>query len=63
MRNGKTEIKLAKGAPAPIKTNNAGNAQHTRVEEEAKRDKKLAELSFISSIDLQLAYLLHFDHS
>ena len=51
MRNGKTEIKLAKGAPAPIKTNNAGNAQHTRVEEEAKRDKKLAELSFISFID------------
>ena len=51
MRKGKTEIKLAKEAPAPIKTNKAGSAQHTRVEEEAKRDKKLAELSFISSID------------
>ena len=51
IKKGNTVIKLAKDAPAPTTTNNAGNAQHTRVEEEAKRDKKLAELSFISSID------------
>ncbi len=40
-------IKLAKDAPAPIATNNAGKAQHIRVEEEANKDKKLAVLSFI----------------
>ena len=40
-------VKLAKDAPAPIDTNNAGKAQHIRVEEEANKDKKLAVLSFI----------------
>ena len=45
-RNGKSVIKLAKDAPAPIATNNAGKAQHIRVEEEANKDEKLAVLSF-----------------
>jgi hypothetical protein len=40
-------IKLAKDAPAPIATNNAGKAQHIKVEEEANKDKKLADLWFI----------------
>ena len=51
MRNGKTEIKLAKEAPAPITTNNEGSAQHIKVEEEANKDKKFADLSCITFID------------
>jgi hypothetical protein len=51
IRNGKTVMKLAKEAPAPITTNNEGSAQHIKVEEEANKDKKFADLSCITFID------------
>jgi hypothetical protein len=47
IRKGKTEIKLAKVAPAPRATNKAGSAQQTNVEEEANKEKKLADLSYM----------------
>ena len=40
-------IKLAKEAPAPTATNTAGKAQHINVDDEANKDKKLADLSFM----------------
>jgi len=40
-------MRFAKAAPAPNATNPAGKAQQTRAEEDAKREKKLAGLSFI----------------
>ena len=40
-------IKLAKVAPAPKATNKAGRAQQTSVDEEANKEKKLADLSYI----------------
>ena len=48
--------RLAKLAPAPSKTNTAGRAQHMRVDDDAKRLKKFAVLSFIfqTSSDLLL---------
>tara|TARA_B100001250_G_C19399572_1_gene614139 strand:+ start:149 stop:286 length:138 start_codon:yes stop_codon:yes gene_type:complete len=39
-------IKVAKLAPAPNATNSAGSAQHISVEEDAKSERKLADLSF-----------------
>lgn len=50
IKKGKTLKRLAKLAPAPIKTNAAGRAQHIRVDEDAKRLKKFAVLSFIVKI-------------
>ena len=47
IRNGNTVIRLANAAPAPKATNNAGNAQHINVDDDANKDKKLADLSFI----------------
>ena len=47
IKKGKTLKRLAKLAPAPSKTNIAGKAQHIRVDEDAKRLKKFAVLSFI----------------
>ena len=47
IRNGKIVIKLAKEAPAPTATNTAGKAQHINVDDEANKDKKLADLSFM----------------
>ena len=47
IKKGNTVIKLAKDAPAPTTTNNAGNAQHINVDDDANNDKKLADLSFI----------------
>ena len=47
IKNGKTVIKLAKEAPAPIAINNAGSAQHIKVDDEANKDKKFADLSCI----------------
>ncbi len=47
IKKGKTLNKLAKLAPAPSKINTAGRAQHIRVDEDAKRLKKFAVLSFI----------------
>ena len=52
IRNGKTVIKFAKEAPAPITTNNEGSAQHIKVDEEANSDKKFADLSCIVFRDL-----------
>ena len=46
-RKGKTVIKLAKVAPAPRATNKAGSAQQTNVDEEANKEKKLADLSYM----------------
>jgi len=40
-------IKLAKVAPAPRATNKAGSAQQTNVDEEANKEKKLADLSYM----------------
>jgi len=45
IRKGKMVIKLAKVAPAPKATNKAGRAQQTSVDEEANKEKKLADLS------------------
>ena len=45
IRKGNTVIKLAKVAPAPRATNKAGRAQQTKVDEEANKEKKLADLS------------------
>lgn len=47
IKKGKTLKKFAKLAPAPNKINSAGRAQHIRVDEDAKRLKKFAVLSFI----------------
>ena len=47
IKNGKTVIKLAKEAPAPIAINNEGSAQHIKVDDEANKDKKFADLSCI----------------
>jgi hypothetical protein len=47
IRKGKTVIILAKVAPAPRATNKAGSAQQTNVEEEANKEKKLADLSYM----------------
>ena len=51
IKKGNTVIKLAKDAPAPNTTNNAGNAQHIKVDDEANKDKKFADLSCIVFID------------
>jgi len=61
-RNGKTVIRFAKEAPAPITTNSEGNAQQIKVDEDANRDKKFADLSFIVIINLKLSCQLHFAH-
>ena len=47
IKKGNTVIKLAKDAPAPSTTNIAGNAQHIKVDDEANKDKKFADLSCI----------------
>ena len=47
IRNGKTVIKFAKEAPAPITTNRVGSPQHIKVDDDANRDKKFADLSCI----------------
>ena len=47
IKNGKTVIKLAKEAPAPITINSEGSAQHIKVDDEANKDKKFADLSCI----------------
>ena len=47
IRKGNTVIKLAKVAPAPKATNKAGRAQQTSVDEEANKEKKLADLSYM----------------
>ena len=47
IRKGNTVIKLAKVAPAPRASNKAGSAQQTNVDEEANKDKKLADLSYM----------------
>ena len=40
------ETKLANEAPAPKATKIEGNAQHIKVDDDAKREKKFAVLSF-----------------
>ena len=58
IKKGNTVIKLAKDAPAPSTTNIAGNAQHIKVDDEAKSEMKFVVLS---SIYLDLYnYNLHF---
>ena len=47
IRNGKTAIKFAKEAPAPITTKREGSPQHIKVDDDASRDKKFADLSCI----------------
>ena len=47
MRKGKTVIKLAKDAPAPIATNIAGKAQQIKVDDDANNDRKFVVLSSI----------------
>ena len=47
IKKGNTVIKLAKDAPAPSTTNIAGNAQHIRVDDEAKSEMKFVVLSSI----------------
>ena len=47
IRKGNRVIKLAKVAPAPKATNKAGRAQQTSVDEEANKEKKLADLSYM----------------
>jgi hypothetical protein len=62
IRKGKTVIKLAKVAPAPKATNKAGRAQQTNVEEEANKEKKLADLSYMIRVSV-LEVWLRFAHS
>jgi hypothetical protein len=52
IRKGKTVIKLAKVAPAPRATNKAGRAQQTSVDEEANKEKKLADLSYMIRVSV-----------
>lgn len=47
IKRGNTVIKLAKDAPAPSTTNIAGNAQHIKVDDEAKSEMKFVVLSSI----------------
>jgi hypothetical protein len=47
IKKGNTVIKLAKDAPAPNTTNIAGNAQHIKVDDEAKSEIKFVVLSSI----------------
>ena len=47
IKKGNTVIKLAKDAPAPNTTNIAGNAQHIKVDDEAKSEMKFVVLSSI----------------
>tara|TARA_E500000331_G_C17248459_1_gene710081 strand:- start:667 stop:897 length:231 start_codon:yes stop_codon:yes gene_type:complete len=47
IRNGKIVIKFAKEAPAPITINREGSPQHIKVDDDANRDKKFADLSCI----------------
>ena len=47
IKKGNTVIKLAKDAPAPSTTNIAGNAQHIKVDDEAKSEMKFVVLSSI----------------
>jgi hypothetical protein len=61
-RKGKTVIRFAKDAPAPITTNSDGSAQQIKVDEDANRDKKFADLSSIVFINPKRSYRLHFDH-
>ena len=61
-RKGKTVIRFAKDAPAPITINSDGSAQQIKVDEDANRDKKFADLSSIVFIDPKRSYQLHFDH-
>ena len=62
IKNGKTIIRLAKLAPAPNATNIAGSAQQISVDDDANKEKKLTDLSFIvlNTIYLELADRLHF---
>ena len=55
-RKGKTVIRFAKDAPAPITTNSDGSAQQIKVDEDANRDKKFADLSSIVFIDPKRSY-------
>lgn len=57
IRNGNTLSRLAKLAPAPKATNNAGSAQQISVEVEAKSEKMFAERSFIGAMKLDFYYL------
>ena len=61
-RKGKTVIRFAKDAPAPITTNSDGSAQQIKVDDDANRDKKFADLSSIVFINPKRSYQLHFDH-
>ena len=45
-KNGNRLIRVAKLAPAPIRIKAAGNAQQIRVDDEANKDRRLADLSF-----------------
>ena len=47
IKKGNTVIKLAKDAPAPSTTNIDGNAQHIKVDDEAKSEMKFVVLSSI----------------
>ena len=52
IRKGNTVIKLAKAVPAPKATNKAGRAQQTSVDEEANKEKKLADLSYMIRVSV-----------
>jgi len=53
IKKGKVLTRLAKLAPAPMATKIAGRAQHTRVEDEANNEKKLAVFSsMVGSISI-----------
>ena len=57
IRNGNTFSRLAKLAPAPKATNNAGSAQQHSVEVEAKSEQMFAERSFMGAMQLDFYYL------
>ena len=53
---GSAVTRLASVAPAPIRTNKAGRAQHMRVEDAKNKVRKLTALLFISYL-IELDYM------
>ena len=65
IKRGNIVTRLAKLAPAPIVTNNEGSAQQIKVDDDANKDIRLADLSFIFAQMFRfqvLEFWLHFDH-
>ena len=65
IKRGNIVTRLAKLAPAPIVTNSEGSAQQIKVDDDANKDIRLADLSFIFVKTFRfrvLEFWLHSDH-